>query len=68
MSAEAEHAAWSAATAAGSWLSSALYYAEFWHQNAINGEQYGFSYDDDVGQSSDISVTNPQYMVAAVGW
>jgi Beta-1,3-glucanase len=43
-------------------------YAEFWHQNAINGKQYGFPYDDDAGQSSDISVTNPQYMVVAVGW
>jgi hypothetical protein len=30
--------------------------------------QYGFPYDDDAGQSSDISVTNPQYMVVAVGW
>ena len=46
----------------------ANYYAEFWHQNAINGKQYGFPYDDDAGQSSDISVTNPQYMVIAVGW
>jgi Malectin domain/Beta-1,3-glucanase/Putative Ig domain len=45
----------------------ANYYAEFWHENAINGLQYGFPYDDD-GQSSDISVTNPQYMVVAVGW
>ena len=46
----------------------ANYYAEFWHENAINGLQYGFPYDDDAGQSSDISVTNPQYMVVAVGW
>ena len=46
----------------------ANYYAEFWHENAINGKQYGFPYDDDAGQSSDISVTNPQYMVVAVGW
>ena len=30
--------------------------------------QYGFPYDDDAGQSSDISVTNPQYLVVAVGW
>ena len=30
--------------------------------------QYGFPYDDDAGQSSDISVNNPQYMVVAVGW
>ena len=46
----------------------ANYYAEFWHQNAINGKQYGFPYDDDAGQSSDISVANPQYAVVAVGW
>jgi hypothetical protein len=46
----------------------ANYYAEFWHENAINGKQYGFPYDDDAGQSSDISVTNPQYMVVAIGW
>ena len=46
----------------------ANYYAEFWHENAINGKQYGFPYDDDAGQSSDISVANPQYMVVAVGW
>jgi hypothetical protein len=46
----------------------ANYYAQFWHQNAINGMQYGFPYDDDAGQSSDISVSNPQYMVVAVGW
>jgi hypothetical protein len=46
----------------------ANYYAQFWHANAINGLQYGFPYDDDAGQSSDISVANPQYMVVAVGW
>jgi hypothetical protein len=46
----------------------ANYYAQFWHASAINGLQYGFPYDDDAGQSSDISITNPQYMVVAVGW
>jgi F5/8 type C domain/Beta-1,3-glucanase len=46
----------------------ANYYAQFWHANAINGKAYGFPYDDDAGQSSDISVTSPQYMVVAVGW
>jgi F5/8 type C domain/Beta-1,3-glucanase len=46
----------------------ANYYAQFWHQNAINGLQYGFPYDDVYGMSSDISVSNPQYMVVAVGW
>jgi hypothetical protein len=48
--------------------SPANYYAWFWHQNAINGKQYGFPYDDDAGQSSDISVASPQYAVVAVGW
>jgi hypothetical protein len=46
----------------------ANYYAQFWHQNSINAKQYGFPYDDDAGQSSDISVNNPQYMVVAVGY
>ncbi|HEV2633994.1 MAG TPA: beta-1,3-glucanase family protein [Actinocrinis sp.] len=46
----------------------ANYYAQFWHQNSINGLAYGFPYDDYAGQSSDISVSNPQYMVIAVGW
>ncbi len=46
----------------------ANYYAQFWHENAINGKQYGFPYDDDAGQSSDLSVANPQYMIVAVGW
>lgn len=46
----------------------ANYYAQFWHASAINGLQYGFPYDDDAGQSSDISVTSPQYLVVAVGW
>jgi hypothetical protein len=46
----------------------ANYYAQFWHRNAINGFEYGFPYDDYAGQSADISVTNPQYMVVAVGW
>jgi hypothetical protein len=46
----------------------ANYYAQFWHANAINGLQYGFPYDDDAGQSSDISVSGPQYLIVAVGW
>ncbi|HUY44264.1 MAG TPA: beta-1,3-glucanase family protein [Streptosporangiaceae bacterium] len=37
-------------------------YAQFWHSSAINGLQYGFPYDD-AGQSSDISVSNPRYLV-----
>jgi beta-glucanase (GH16 family) len=46
----------------------ANYYAEFWHENAIDGKQYGFPYDDDADQSSDISVANPEYLIVAVGW
>jgi hypothetical protein len=46
----------------------ANYYADFWHKNAINGKQYGFPYDDDANQSSDISVASPRYMIVAVGW
>ena len=37
----------------------ASYCAEFWHENAINGLQYGFPYDDDAGQSSDIRSPTP---------
>jgi hypothetical protein len=36
--------------------------------NAINGKQYGFPYDRDARQSSDISIAKPQYMVVAIGW
>jgi len=32
------------------------------------GLRYGFPYDDDAGQPSDISVTNPQNRVVACGW
>ena len=46
----------------------ANYYADFWHKNAIGGKQYGFPYDDDASQSSDISVASPKYMIVAVGW
>ncbi|MGD0704298.1 MAG: beta-1,3-glucanase family protein [Trebonia sp.] len=46
----------------------ANYYAEFWHDNAINGKQYGFPYDDDANQSSDLSVASPEYLIVAVGW
>jgi hypothetical protein len=46
----------------------ANYYAAFWHKNAINARQYGFPYDDDASQSSDLSVANPKYMIIAVGW
>ena len=44
------------------------YYAWFWHQNAINYQQYGFPYDDSGGYSSDVSCSDPQTLVVAVGW
>ena len=44
------------------------YYAWFWHQNAINYQQYGFPYDDSGGYSSDVSCSAPQTLVVAVGW
>ncbi|WP_194891860.1 discoidin domain-containing protein [Catenulispora pinisilvae] len=46
----------------------ANYYAQFWHENAINGLAYGFPYDDVDGQSSYISHANPQWLEIAVGW
>ena len=46
----------------------ANYYAEFWHDNAIDGKAYGFPYDDVGGYSSYISHQNPQYMLVAIGW
>jgi hypothetical protein len=46
----------------------ANYYARFWHQNAINNKAYGFPYDDVDAQSSLIAVSNPQFLVVAVGW
>jgi len=44
------------------------FYAQFWHQNAINYQQYGFPYDDSGGYSSDVSCSSPQTLVVAVGW
>jgi hypothetical protein len=46
----------------------ANYYAKFWHDNAVSNLAYGFPYDDDAGQSSYISHSNPQYLQVAVGW
>lgn len=46
----------------------ANYYAQFWHESAINGVQYAFPYDDAGGYSSDVSCTGPKTLVIAVGW
>jgi hypothetical protein len=44
------------------------HYAEFFHANAINGQQYAFPYDDAGGYSSDVSCNNPSTLLVAVGW
>jgi hypothetical protein len=44
------------------------YYSEFWHSVAVNGLQYGFAYDDDNGQSSDISSSDAQDVQVAIGF
>jgi hypothetical protein len=44
------------------------YYSMFMHQIAVNGLAYGFAYDDDNGQSSDIASGNPVYLQVAIGW
>jgi hypothetical protein len=44
------------------------YYSAFWHSVAVNGQQYGFAYDDVDGQSSDFSSSDAQYVQVAVGW
>ena len=46
----------------------ANYYAEFWHENAINGLAYGFPYDDVDGQSSDFSTSDAQYVQVGIGY
>ncbi|MGA9670542.1 MAG: fibronectin type III domain-containing protein [Terracidiphilus sp.] len=44
------------------------HYAQFFHANAINGQQYAFPYDDAGGYSSDVSCNNPATLLVAVGW
>jgi hypothetical protein len=44
------------------------YYAKFLHANAINAQQYAFPFDDAGGYSSDVSCTNPQTLIVAIGW
>jgi trimeric autotransporter adhesin len=46
----------------------ASYYAQWFHANAINGQQYAFPYDDAGGYSSDVGCSNPQTLVVAIGW
>jgi len=44
------------------------YYGQWFHANAINGQQYTFPYDDAGGYSSDVGCSNPQTLIVAVGW
>lgn len=46
----------------------ANYYAAFWHRHGVGGLAYGFSYDDVAGQSSTITIGQPEHMVFTVGW
>jgi len=46
----------------------ANYYADFWHDHAIDRLAYGFPYDDVASQSSFVSHGDPQYLLVAVGW
>ncbi len=46
----------------------ASYYGQFFHANAINGQQYTFPYDDAGGYSSDVSCGQPHTLLVAVGW
>jgi hypothetical protein len=48
--------------------SPASYYAQFFHANAINGQQYAFPYDDAGGYSADVGCSNPTTLLVAVGW
>ena len=44
------------------------HYAQFMHSIAINNQQYAFPYDDSGGYSSDVSCTQPQTLLVAIGW
>ncbi len=46
----------------------ANYYAQFWHNHAINHLAYGFPYDDVNNQAAYLTPTNPKGMIFRVGW
>ena len=46
----------------------ANFYSAFWHEHAIGHLQYGFPYDDDDGQSSDVGCTSPRTLIIGVGF
>ncbi|MCQ8240077.1 beta-1,3-glucanase family protein [Rhizosaccharibacter radicis] len=44
------------------------FYSAFWHEHAISHLQYGFPYDDDASQSSDVGCKKPQSLIVGVGF
>lgn len=46
----------------------ANWYAKFWHDHSINGQTYGFSYDDVGGYSPSIYTWSPKTVTYTVGW
>ena len=46
----------------------ANYYTKFWHDHALNGLTYGFSYDDVGGYSPSIYTATPQSVTYTIGW
>lgn len=46
----------------------ANYFTKFWHDHALNGLTYGFSYDDVGGYSPSIYTPSPTSISVTVGW
>jgi hypothetical protein len=46
----------------------ANYFTKFWHDHALNGLTYGFSYDDVGGYSPSIYTPSPTSVSVTVGW
>lgn len=46
----------------------ANYFTKFWHDHALNGLTYGFSYDDVGGYSPSIYTPSPTVVSVSVGW
>jgi beta-galactosidase len=46
----------------------ANFYSQFWHNHSIGGLAYGFSYDDNNGQSSTIATGDAEHLAFSIGW
>lgn len=46
----------------------ANYFTKFWHDHAINGLTYGFSYDDVGGYSPSVYTSAPTSVTYTIGW